>query len=60
MIRLESALRGAIGDFTEQRVEFVGPRVGAELREDGANALLLSAIAILLYVAFRFSSRFAH
>ena len=33
--------------------------MGAELREDGAKALGLSALAILIYVAFRFSSRFA-
>jgi preprotein translocase subunit SecF len=59
VIELESAIRGAIGGFTEQRVEYVGPRVGAELREDGAKALLYSAIMILAYVAFRFNSRFA-
>jgi len=56
---LESAVRAEIGDFTEQRVEYVGPRVGGELREDGIRALLYSAIVILIYVAFRFSSRFA-
>ena len=39
---LESALRSSIGDFTEQRVEYVGPKVGAELREDGIRALLYS------------------
>ncbi len=59
VIELERAIRGAIGDFTEQRVEYVGPRVGAELREDGAKALLYSAIVILIYVTFRFNSRFA-
>lgn len=59
VIQLERALRDAIGPFTEQRVEYVGPRVGEELRQDGTNALLLSALAILAYVAFRFSSRYA-
>jgi preprotein translocase subunit SecF len=59
IILLEDAIRGRIGGFTEQRVEFVGPRVGAELRSDGANALLFSALAILAYVAFRFNTRFA-
>ena len=59
IIELEKAIRGRIGDFTEQRVEFVGPRVGAELRSDGLNALLYSALAILAYVAFRFNARFA-
>lgn len=56
---LERAVGSSIGDFTEQRVEYVGPKVGAELREDGIRALLYSAIVILMYVAFRFSSRFA-
>jgi preprotein translocase subunit SecF len=59
IIRLENAIRTRVGDFTEQRVEFVGPRVGAELRSDGINALLFSALAILAYVAFRFNARFA-
>jgi preprotein translocase subunit SecF len=59
IIRLENAIRDRIGPFTEQRVEFVGPRVGEELRADGINALLYSALAILAYVAFRFSARFA-
>jgi preprotein translocase subunit SecF len=59
IIQLENAIRAHIGGFTEQRVEFVGPRVGAELRSDGANALLFSALAILAYVAFRFNARFA-
>jgi preprotein translocase subunit SecF len=56
---IERAIRSEIGPFTQQRVEFVGPKVGEELREDGTNALLLSALAILIYVAFRFSSRYA-
>jgi preprotein translocase subunit SecF len=59
IIRLEKAIRDGIGGFTEQRVEFVGPRVGAELRADGANALFWSALAILAYVTFRFNARFA-
>ena len=42
-----------------RRVEFVGPRIGAELREDGGLAMLYALVGILLYVAFRFESRFA-
>ena len=56
---LEQALREAIGPVTVQRVEFVGPRVGAELRSDGLMSLFWASLAILAYVAFRFSSRFA-
>lgn len=57
--RLEDTIREQIGGFTEQRVEYVGPKVGEDLRRDGMNALLMSAFAILIYVAFRFSSRYA-
>ncbi|MEM9174682.1 MAG: protein translocase subunit SecF [Myxococcota bacterium] len=59
VVVLEGFIQQEIGGHTEQRVEYVGPRVGAELRQDGLKALGLSAIAILIYVAFRFSSRFA-
>ncbi|MBY0401913.1 hypothetical protein K2X89_16590, partial [Myxococcota bacterium] len=57
--RLEATIREQVGGFTEQRVEYVGPKVGEDLRRDGLNALLMSAVAILIYVAFRFSSRYA-
>ena len=42
-----------------KRVEFVGPQVGKELAEDGALALLLVIIGIMIYLAFRFEWRFA-
>jgi len=42
-----------------RRVEFVGPQVGDELTEDGALAVLVALIAILMYVAMRFEWRFA-
>ena len=42
-----------------RRVEFVGPQVGDELTEDGALAVLVALMAILLYVALRFEWRFA-
>ena len=44
---------------TLKRVEFVGPQVGKELAEDGALALLLVVIGIMLYLAMRFEWRFA-
>jgi preprotein translocase subunit SecF len=46
-------------DLKVRRVEFVGPQVGDELRDDGGLAVLISLVAILVYVAFRFESRFA-
>jgi len=57
--RLTMALRNAIGSVDVLRVEFVGPRVGRELQEDGLSALALACILILIYIAFRFSTRFA-
>ncbi len=47
------------GKVELRRVEFVGPQVGDELTEDGALAVLVSLIAILMYVAVRFEWRFA-
>jgi preprotein translocase subunit SecF len=41
------------------RVEFVGPKVGEELTNDGGLAMLYALIGILIYVAFRFEYRFA-
>jgi preprotein translocase subunit SecF len=59
IVRLQRALEGSIGSVSIERVEFVGPRVGAELRADGIQSLLFASIAILLYIAFRFNTRFA-
>jgi preprotein translocase subunit SecF len=42
-----------------KRVEFVGPQVGSELFADGALALLVVSIGIMLYLALRFEWRFA-
>ena len=52
-------LRQDVATVELRRVEFVGPKVGAELREDGGLALLYALIGILIYVAFRFEYRFA-
>jgi preprotein translocase subunit SecF len=44
---------------TLSRVEFVGPQVGKELAENGALALLLVVLGIMIYLAFRFEWRFS-
>ncbi len=41
------------------RVEFVGPQVGAELREQGGLAMLFALVLIMAYVAFRFQWKFS-
>jgi preprotein translocase subunit SecF len=57
--RLDYALGNAVGPLEVERVEFVGPRVGGELRRDGVYALSIACLLVLIYVAFRFSTRFA-
>ena len=42
-----------------RRVEFVGPAVGAELAHDGAVALILVIVGIMIYLSFRFEWKFA-
>ena len=42
-----------------RRVEFVGPQVGEELREDGGLAMLYALLCIMVYIAFRFQMRFS-
>jgi len=46
----ESGLQGEL-----KRVEFVGPQVGAELRDQGGLGMLVALFMILLYVAFSFN-----
>ncbi|MCK0513694.1 protein translocase subunit SecF [Anaerobiospirillum sp. NML120448] len=41
------------------RSEYVGPSVGAELVESGIVAIVVSLVAILIYIAFRFEWRMA-
>lgn len=53
------AVRAELGDGYEyRRVEFVGPKVGAELLRDGILATLLAVAGIALYVGFRFEWQF--
>lgn len=42
-----------------QRSEFVGPSVGAELARDGALALAVTIVGIMIYLAFRFEWKFS-
>ena len=58
--KLSSSIIQMLGeDIDVRRVEFVGPKVGEELTNDGGLALLYALIGILIYVAFRFEYRFA-
>jgi len=62
-----SQLGEAIFKFLEEadsstelkRIEFVGPQIGSELRDQGGLGMLVALGMILLYVAFRFQYKFA-
>ncbi|NKQ12328.1 protein translocase subunit SecF [Pseudomonas sp. SST3] len=58
--RIAEALRGdaSANAITVKRVEFVGPAVGEELRDQGGLGMLLALGGILVYVAFRFQWKF--
>ena len=51
-------LQAKAGGAEIRRVEFVGPQVGQELRVKGLMAMLLSSIAIMIYVWMRFELRY--
>lgn len=57
---VRSALTKKLGAdaFTIRRFEGVGPKVGGELRQKALMAILLSFVATLVYLAFRFEWRF--
>lgn len=50
----ENGLQGEL-----KRVEFVGPQIGSELRDQGGLGMLIALFMILIYVAFRFQYKFA-
>ena len=41
-----------------KRVEFVGPQVGEELRDQGGLGMLMALAGIMIYLAFRFQWKF--
>jgi preprotein translocase subunit SecF len=57
--KVMATLKGQDPSAELQRVEFVGPAVGAELAHDGAVALILVIVGIMIYLAFRFEWKFS-
>ena len=57
--RVYSVLQ-ANGDKIElRRVDFVGPQIGEELRDDGGLGMLTALAIVMLYVAIRFQLKFS-
>ena len=61
--QLMDVLRQQLGDDAVPdhplRVEWVGPKAGKQLRDSARNAVALSIVFIMIYLAFRFDLRFA-
>ncbi|HJW53041.1 MAG TPA: protein translocase subunit SecF [Burkholderiaceae bacterium] len=57
--RVMETLKARDSTVELKRVEFVGPAVGEELAHDGALALLLVVVGIMIYLAFRFEWKFS-
>lgn len=58
---VQRAIQGQFPGTTVElrRTERVGPRVGSELRQKAVYAILLSMLAIMVYVGFRYEFKFA-
>ncbi|MDE2149247.1 MAG: protein translocase subunit SecF [Gammaproteobacteria bacterium] len=57
--RVLQALGARDKGITLRRVDFVGPAVGAELKQKGTLALLAAFFGIFLYIMFRFEWKFS-
>ncbi|MBK8383997.1 MAG: protein translocase subunit SecF [Ignavibacteria bacterium] len=59
--KIQQGIKAKIKDnnFEVQRIDKVGPKIGAELRRNALFAVIFSLIAILIYLAFRFQFVFA-
>jgi len=55
--KVKTELGDSVAEY--RRTEYVGPRVGSELRQAGLLATVLAMLAIALYIWFRFEWQFA-
>ena len=56
--KVQEVLKADFGEVVMLKTDFVGPAVGAELRQNGLIALVLSLLVMLVYVSFRFEFAF--
>ncbi len=59
LVRELQAELGDRGPNTPDRIEWVGPKAGQQLRDAAVKSLLYAIAFIMVYVAFRFDLRFA-
>lgn len=57
---LSARLRpGSLNENSLLRVEWIGPKAGAQLRDSAIKAVAISIVFVMMYIAFRFDIRFA-
>ncbi|MYM63054.1 protein translocase subunit SecF [Pseudomaricurvus sp. HS19] len=56
---LAALQQGEAGAIELRRVEFVGPQVGEELRDEGGIGMLFALVVVMGYVAMRFQYKFS-
>ncbi|MGE0174233.1 MAG: protein translocase subunit SecD [Oligoflexales bacterium] len=59
--KIRTTLSTQLADFGGdiQRVDFVGPQVGKELRKQGIMSVIWAIIGVMIYIGLRFDMRFA-
>ena len=57
--QLREAFVQQLGEVEVQRIGFVGPKVGEDLRRDGLVSLTVASVLLLIYIGFRFTPIFA-
>ncbi|MCV6615554.1 MAG: protein translocase subunit SecF [Cellvibrionaceae bacterium] len=57
--KVVATLREGGEEVELRRVEYVGPQVGEELRDDGGIGMLFALAVVMIYVAMRFQFKFS-
>ena len=57
--KILDVLRSEDDEVDLRRIDFVGPQIGEELREDGGLGMLTALIIVMIYVAIRFQLKFS-
>ena len=58
-VKVATVLQQSGDKLRVEKVEFVGPQVGEELRDQGGLGMLLALGGVMLYLAFRFQWKFS-